>query len=135
VVEAPLLRQFVNFVIVGIPATIVHYAVLIALVETWRVNPVLATTAGFTAATVLSYVLNRRYTFDAQLVFGHGLVKYYAIMSVGVVLNGLIVDGLIRLGAMYLLAQIIATCLVLSWNFVAARFFVFRGGAKFHSSA
>ena len=122
----PLAHQFLNFTIVGIPTTVLHYAILITLVEFMQVGPVIATTAGFSAAALLSYALNRRYTFDVLPVFTRGLVKYYAILFVGLILNALIVAALTEAGASYLLAQVIATGLVLIWNFLSAKFVVFR---------
>jgi putative flippase GtrA len=100
--------------------------VLVALVEVWALNPVWATTIGFLAAVLLSYLLNRRYTFDARPSFHSGLLKYYAAVSVGLVLNAGTMALLTRWGIYYLLAQLIASGVALVWNFCAARFVVFR---------
>ena len=115
-----------RFACAGLAATSVHYAILVALVEIWQVGPVLATTIGFSAGAFVSYVLNRRYTFKAPGQFGHGLAKYYGVMSVGLVLNAIIVAVLSGGGLPYLVAQIIATGAVLIWNFLTARLVVFR---------
>lgn len=120
-------RQFSRFLAVGVATTAVHYGVLIALVETWGVHPVLGTTAGFIAAVFLSYLLNRRYTFDARPTFGPGLLKYYVSVSIGLVINAGLMAVLTAWGANYLLAQIVASGAALVWNFFAARFLVFRG--------
>jgi putative flippase GtrA len=120
-------RQFSRFLAVGVATTAVHYGVLIALVEAWNVNPVLATTAGFIAAVFLSYLLNRRYTFDKRPTFGQGLLKYYASVSMGLVINAGLMALLTGWGVNYLIAQIVASGAALIWNFFAARFLVFRG--------
>ena len=104
-----------------------HYGVLIALVEAFDINPVLATTAGFVAAVSLSYLLNRRYTFDARPTFAPGLLKYYASVSMGLGINAGLMALLTGWGANYLLPQIVASGAALVWNFFAARFLVFRG--------
>jgi putative flippase GtrA len=121
-----LVQQFSRFLAVGVATTGVHYGVLIALVEAWAIHPVAATTAGFVTAVLLSYLLNRRYTFDEQPAFGQGLLKYYAAVSVGLFLNAGVMAGLTGLGAHYLPAQVVASGVALVWNFVAARFIVFR---------
>jgi putative flippase GtrA len=121
-----LARQFSRFVAVGVVTTTVHYGVLIALVEAWAINPVLATTAGFLTAALLSYLLNRRYTFDERPAFHSGLLKYYAALSIGLVLNAGIMAWLTEWGLYYLPAQVIASGAALIWNFLAARFVVFR---------
>ena len=124
--SAPLVQQFVRFACVGLAATGVHYAILIALVEIWQIGPVVATTMGFAAGAFVSYVVNRRYTFKAAGQFGPGLAKYYGVMSVGLVLNAIIVAVLSGGGLPYLVAQVIATGAVLIWNFLTARLVVFR---------
>jgi putative flippase GtrA len=120
-------RQFSRFLAVGVATTAVHYGVLIALVEAWDVHPVLGTTAGFVAAVFLSYLLNRRYTFDARPTFGPGLLKYYASVSMGLVINAGLMAQLTAWGLHYLPAQVVASGAALVWNFLAARFLVFRG--------
>jgi putative flippase GtrA len=121
-----LARQFSRFLAVGVATTAVHYGVLIALVETWNTNPVVATTAGFMTAVLLSYLLNRRYTFEERPAFHAGLLKYYAAVSVGLVLNAGTMAVLTDWGIYYLLAQVIASGVALIWNFLAARYLVFR---------
>jgi putative flippase GtrA len=85
-----------------------------------------ATTAGFVTAVLLSYVLNRRYTFDVEPAFGPGLLKYYAAVSVGLLLNAGVMAGLTALDVHYILAQIVASGVALVWNFLSARLIVFR---------
>jgi putative flippase GtrA len=121
--------QFSRFLAVGVAATVVHYAVLIALVEAWGINPVWATTGGFLTAVVLSYVLNRRYTFEERPAFSSGLLKYYAAVSVGLALNTGVMAALTACGFHYLPAQVTASGVALVWNFLAARFVVFIRGA------
>jgi len=131
---AALARQFSRFLAVGVATTAVHYGVLITLVEVCALNPVLATTAGFLAATLLSYLLNRRYTFEVHPEFRSGLLKYCAAVSVGLVLNAGTMALLTRWGFYYFLAQVIASGAALVWNFFAVRFVVFRSGAPNNSA-
>jgi putative flippase GtrA len=91
---------------------------------------VAGTTAGFITATLLSYLLNRRYTFSQQPTFGPGLVKYYAAVSVGLVINAGVMAGATKLGLHYLWAQVLASGAALIWNFLAARFVVFRDAGE-----
>ncbi len=123
--QSTITRQFSNFVIVGVITTAVHYGVLIALVEAFAVRPVLATGAGFLAAVLLSYPLNRSYTFHDHR-FGPGLLKYVAAVSLGLLINVGVMAGLTKVGAHYLVAQVVASGLALAWNFIAARFVLLR---------
>lgn len=121
-----LARQLARFVAVGAVATVVHYSILIALVELAGLQPVLSTTAGYAAGTVVSYVLNRRYTFKSNAPHRSSFPKFVALNVIGMLLNGAILGALVAAGVWYLLAQMIATGLVLFWNFFGARFFAFR---------
>ncbi len=122
-----LVRQVGRFAIVGAIATAAHYAILIALVEIGHVGPVLATTFGYVVGIAVSYTLNRRFTFsETTAPVGSSFAKFVLLYGVGAVLNGAIMAGLIELGAPYLLAQVAATGLVLFWNFLGARYIVFR---------
>lgn len=122
----PVARQFLRFAAIGAVATAVHYAILIALVEGAGMDLLPSTSIGFIAGAVVSYTLNRRYTFETSQSFGRGLAMFIAVGFVGLGLNGLIVSLLARAGLLYILAQMIATGLVLIWNFAAARLVVFR---------
>lgn len=118
--------EFLRFVAVGAGATVVHYAILIGLVELAHAALIPATTAGFCGGALTSYTLNRRITFTHQPHFGRGLAKFVAIGAVGMGLNAMIVGALAHAGLPYLLAQIGATGVCFFWNFTAARFLVFR---------
>jgi len=120
-------HQFLRFAVVGAVATAVHYTILISLKEGAGVAPVAATTAGYTIGALVSYTLNRAFTFAARPAFGWGLVKYALVIGLGAGVNAAIVALLTHAGMYYLLAQMIATALVLIWNFAAARWVVFRG--------
>lgn len=122
-----VVRQIGRFAVVGAIATAVHYAIMIALVEIGHVTPVLATTIGYGVGIIVSYTLNRRFTFEARgTPVAKSFAKFVVLYGVGALLNGAIVGGLIAVGVYYLVAQVIATGLVLIWNFLGARYVVFR---------
>ncbi len=122
----PTVRQFLRFASVGVLGTITHYGILIALVELTGMDPVPATSIGFVFGATVSYALNRRLTFVSRQPIGIAFVKYMIALSVGLAINAGIVAALQYLGAHYLIAQPIATGVVLFWNYGASRFLVFR---------
>lgn len=125
----PIVRQFLRFATIGGLATIVHYAIMIALVEWANVAPIVATSIGFGVGAVISYTLNRRFTFEHRPAFGRGLFVFLCVFFVGLCINGLIFTVLHgpSVGLPYIIAQGIATGVVLIWNFFGARLVVFRG--------
>jgi putative flippase GtrA len=124
--ESALARQVWRFALAGVAATAVHFAVLIALVEWGGLGPVLASTIAYCFGVVVSFSLNRRFTFEKRGSLGATFAKYAALYAVGIFLNGAIMAALIAWGLWYILAQIIAVALILSWNFLGARYIVFR---------
>ncbi len=123
--EHALIRQGLRFAAVGLAATGVHYSVLVAMVEIGGVKPIVATTCGYAIGIVVSYALNRRFTFVSRGGPGR-FAKYVILYVVGAFLNGAVMGSFMVLGAPYLWAQVGATGLVLVWNFAGARYLVFR---------
>ncbi|WP_165837199.1 GtrA family protein [Phenylobacterium hankyongense] len=124
-----LLRQFLSFASVGVAAVAVHYTVLAILVEVLGRGKVLSTTIGFFTGGAVSYSLNRWLTFDARPALAASFLKFLALIAIGGAINAAIVAALIRVGLHYLAAQVVATGVVLFWNFGSARLLVF-GGAR-----
>lgn len=123
----PGVKQFLRFATVGAIATLVQYAVLIALVEAAGAEEVPAAIGAYLCGAVTSYLLNRRFTFaGTQTGFGHGLAKFALVNLIGLGLNTGIFVLLTGMGLHYILAQMVATGLVLIWNYAGARLFVFR---------
>lgn len=120
------LRDFLRFALVGALASAVHFAILIALKELAHWHPVWATLVGYAVGTVISYTLNRAYTFSVKPGFGVGMAKYAIVICVGAVLNALIVWALVNADIHYMLAQVVATGIVMIWNFVGSKLLVFR---------
>ena len=122
----PLLVQFVNFACVGAVATALQYLVLIVLVQFGDIRPVLASGLGYAAGAGINYLLNYHYTFASQRSHSRAMVKFLTVAMIGLLLNSLIVAvATDTLSLHYLLAQVIATGLVLMWNFVANRVWTF----------
>jgi putative flippase GtrA len=114
---------------VGAIGTAGHYLVLVLLVELFAVDPVLATTVAFLVGAIINYILNYKYTFSSDKPHLQAMSKFFSIAFVGMLFNGLVMDyGARQLGLHYLLTQILATLLVLQWNFFANKFWTFAAG-------
>ena len=122
-----LLRQFLTFSGVGLVAAVAHYGVLITLVEGFGILPVIATLWGFIAGAGVSYVLNRRYTFRSDRPHRAAAPRFLAVSVGGFLLNGAVMWLLNEYwGVPYLLAQVVATAVVLFWNFSVNLLWTFR---------
>lgn len=122
-----LARQFTAFFGVGLVAAVVHYGLLVALVELAQVGPVPATLAGYVAGGVVSYALNRRHTYRSDRPHSEAGWRFALVAFVGFLLTwGLMHLAVERFGAPYLPAQVVTTGIVLVWSFLAHKVFSFR---------
>lgn len=120
------LLKFGRFLVVGGIATALQYAILLVLVGTAGVPPLVASSIGFVASAVANYTLNRRFTFRSNVDYVAGLERFSIIAGVGLALNALVMAaGTTLAGVNYLAAQIVATTVVLLWNYHVNRLWTF----------
>jgi putative flippase GtrA len=121
-----LFRQLTTFIGVGFVATAVHYAVLIALVELGGVPAVASALAGFSAGGVVSYLLNRRHTFESNAPHQQAIRRFAAVAIGGFGLTFTFMTVFVDFsGFPYLPAQAATTCIVMFWSFIAHRMYTF----------
>jgi putative flippase GtrA len=121
-----LVRQFVAFFGVGVAAAVVHYGLLIGLVEGAGAHPVPATLAGYVAGGLVSYGLNRKHTYGSSRPHREATWRFALVAFVGFLLTWafmhLFVDWL---GGPYLPAQVVTTGIVMLWSFGAHKAWTF----------
>lgn len=125
------LQQFIRFALVGVGGTLMHYAILVLLVEFSSLQPFVASSVGAAAGAVVNYFLNYRFTFASQAKHRQTMPKFLLLALLGLVINASLMWLLLTwpLAAWqwyYLVAQVAVTLLVLMLNFVANRFWTFR---------
>ena len=112
--------QFLRFAAVGVAGTSVHYGVLIMAVQWLGIRPVIGSSIGFLLGALTNYLFNYRFTFRSRRRHREAIPRFYAVAAAGFVLNGLILAFLMSFwGLYYLWSQIVATAIVLLWNFSA----------------
>ena len=77
-----LFAQFTRFGLVGVLAAIGHYGTLIGLVELAGAGPVPGALAGYLVGGAISYVANRRWTFDSDATHREAVAKFTLVGSV-----------------------------------------------------
>ena len=119
--------QFAAFFGVGLAAAVVHYGLLVGLVEGGVADPVPATLAGYLAGGLVSYALNRRHTYRSRRPHAEAGWRFAVVALVGFGLTGVLMHALTRsLHIPYLPAQVVTTGIVLLWSFAAHRIWTFR---------
>ena len=121
--DAPMVRQFVKYGIVGASNTVLTFIIYTVLVEVLGVEYVIALLAGYVVGSLNSYMLNRHWTFRAGHLAHTSVGPRFAtvqIVAIGVnaALLVLFVDGL---HVHKILAQAILTVPVLAVTFFVNR--------------
>ena len=124
-----VLFQLGRFLIVGGIATALQYAILLTLTGSAGVPPLLASSIGFVASAAANYTLNRRFTFRSDVNYVAGLERFSIVAGGGLVLNAMVMAaGMALAGMNYITSQIVATAVVLLWNFHVNRLWTFSNG-------
>ncbi|WP_226000497.1 GtrA family protein [Paenibacillus sp. BJ-4] len=117
----------IKYSIVGLLGTGIHVGVLVLLVELFKVPAVTATTIGFVVTLLVSYVLNRNWTFEPT---GEGsrtqFLKYLLVCSCGLLLNAALMYVTIHwIGWSYLIGEVLTTIIVPIHNYIWNRYWIF----------
>ncbi|MDW4573364.1 GtrA family protein [Microbacterium sp. M3] len=127
-----LLWQFARFLVVGLVSFAFDYGLFFVLYHYFGVQYVVASTISFSLSLVLNYILTLRFVFDARR--DRNIVKEFAIYIglniVALGLNQLILFLTVdSLGVSPLVGKLIATAVVLVYNFISRKLLIERPGA------
>ena len=121
-----IVLSFIRYTAVGGIATLVHYIVLVVLVERAGMNPPIAAALGAACGALAGYVGNRRFTFLSDAPHRRALPRYLLVAAGGALANGTIVwMGTELFRWHYLPAQVLATALILVAGFALNRTWTF----------
>lgn len=119
--------SFVRFAVVGLANTIVGYAAILILQFAVGASPLVANAGGYALGMMLSYSLNKTFTFRSRRSHGQALPRFGAAVAGCYVLNLLTLQfGLSVLGLPAAVAQAFAVASYAAAFYVVSRFLVFR---------
>lgn len=125
-----LLAQFMKFGVVGVIAFVIDYGLLALLTELFGINYLVSATISFMASVVFNYVASMRYVFTHKegMSRRREFVIFVVLSVIGLLINnGCMWAGVELLGVHYLLTKIVATAIVMIWNFVTRKIFLDAG--------
>ena len=122
-----LLMQIMKFVIVGGIATIIDFGVLVLLKEVFGMKPVIANVISFTVSVIYNYIASVKWVFDVNKDQDKKtqFVVFVILSVIGLGINTLIIwlcDDV--LGIYYLIGKVLATGIVMVFNFVTRKMFL-----------
>ncbi len=120
--------KFIKFGIVGATGIGVDFGITWLLKERAKVNKYLANSIGFLCAVMSNFMLNRLWTFEStDPNIGWQFGKFFIVALIGLGLNNGIIYLLTeRAQVRFYPAKLIATGIVVIWNFGANVFFTFK---------
>ncbi len=135
--------EFLRYVIVGGVSAVIDMAVNYAMLyyilggdKDDKLFVAISVTAGFVVGIIINYILSNLFVFrtDEQKQKGRNLVAFLIYVAVGVIGYGLTV-GLTLLGTLvigkagiwYLLMTCVVKGVVLIWNYIGRKIFVYKG--------
>lgn len=123
-----LIWKFLKFGVVGGSGVVVDFGITWLLKEKMRLNAYVANSTGFICAVISNFVLNRIWTFqnhDPHVALQFG--KFSAVAVVGLALNNWIIYLMTeRFKSNFYFAKLVATGIVMLWNFWANITFTFK---------
>ncbi len=122
-----LLGQIAGFGVVGVIAFVIDYGLLILLTELLGMPYLVSATISFIVSTVFNYLASMRYVFAHKegMSRRREFVVFVILSTIGLGLNDLFMWlGTDLLGVPYYLTKIVATGLVMVWNFVTRKKFL-----------
>lgn len=109
-------RIFYRYLLSGGVSTASHYLALYILVRA-GITPVLGSTVGAIVGLVLNFTVCRRWVFGAPAKISSTLSRFLLVWMLALLINAWILDVLLAAGLYYLLAQVIATGILVVINF------------------
>lgn len=126
--SAAFLFKFLKFSVVGLSGVVVDFGTTYFFKDLAGTNKYLANTLGFSFAATSNFFLNRLWTFhstDPQIAIQY--FKFLLIAIIGLVINNITIYLLtdrLRFFKFYF-SKLIATAIVVLWNFLMNYFFTF----------
>ena len=118
--SATTATQLIRFFLVGLVAALAYVAVMALVVDGFRSRVLLGAFLAFVFATLVSFIGNALWSFGARPTASNAL-RFFAVNTVGLVLNMAIAWAMERAGAHYLLVSLVVLIVVPLFNFAGHR--------------
>ncbi|MEM9617831.1 MAG: GtrA family protein [Pseudomonadota bacterium] len=122
-----MLRQIVRYGLVGLANTVIGLAFIYLAMGVFGFAPGVANFSGFAIAFLVSFFLNRRWTFESNAHFGQSFFAFASVCAAGYGLNLAAVLTAINLADVNAyIAQLIGVAIYAVFVFIGSRVFAFR---------
>ncbi len=125
-----LIAQIMKFGVVGVIAFVIDYGLMVLLTEAFGVNYLISATVSFAVSVTFNYFASMRYVFRHKegMSKRREFVIFVVLSVIGLGINDLIMWLGTDLGGIsYLITKLVATFIVMVWNFVTRKRFLDAG--------
>lgn len=122
-----LLMQIAKFIVVGGTATVIDFVLLFVLKEFVGLNEIVSNTISFTISLIYNYIASVKWVFDVDKSKKQEqqFLIFIIFSIIGLLINNLILWICIdKLKIHYLIGKVIATAIVMVFNFVTRKKFL-----------
>lgn len=122
-----LLMQIAKFIVVGGTATVIDFVLLFVLKEFVGLNEIVSNTISFTISLIYNYIASVKWVFDVDKnkKQEQQFLIFIIFSIIGLLINNLILWICIdKLKIHYLIGKVIATAIVMVFNFVTRKKFL-----------
>ncbi len=119
-------KRWLRFLFVGALATVVYFVFGLLFVQVLCLPLLFGNALAFALGFIVSYLGHTFFTFEAKDKHARMLPRFAATQAFGLLLNSALVWLIVRLGAAYELAMLVATALVPVAVYLICKYWVFR---------
>lgn len=118
----PLLKQIMAFLVVGGIAFTIDYALLYILTDFIHIHYFISSMISFTVSLIFNYIFSMKYVFKIEKETPKSFSIFVILSVIGLLINqGIMYVGVDLLSLYYMLVKIIATGIVMVFNFVSKK--------------
>lgn len=121
------MNQFIKFLMVGVLNTSLGYAVIFSCMYLAGLSAVASNVTGYLVGLIISYALNRNFTFKSTSKSGLEIARFLFVFLVAYLANLGVLILLIRYAAVHEgAAQVLAGMVYVVTSFLMNKYYVFR---------
>jgi len=125
-VDPATLLQFIKYIITGLSAAGLEYLLFYILIRTNN-SLYLSNSAGMTAGFILSFLLNRYWSFQSKSNAFRQFSLYLTLFIVNLGISNTLIHVLSKnLGILPLISKVIIMAMMILWNFILYRKVIYK---------
>ena len=123
-----LFSQLIKFGLVGGIAFLIDYGIMVFLTEVFKIPSLISAAISFTVSVIFKYIASVKWVFDVDKEKNSKtkeLVVFILLSIVGLGINELIMWIMDKkFGIYYMISKIVATIVVMCYNFITRKLFL-----------